>query len=92
MLLVSGCSVGAGSGSVGGAGGSVGASVGAGVGFGFDDDELLCGLLLDEELLLLLLDELCELSLLLLSGFVVSFMLSTFVFFALLSLSASMKT
>ena len=76
---------------MGGAGGSVGASVGAGVGFGFEvADELLCGLLLDEELLLLP-DELCELSLLLV-GFVVSFTWSTFVFFALLSLSASMKT
>ena len=83
-----GCSVGVGSGSGSVAGGSVGASVGACVGFGFDDDELLCGLLLDEELLL---EELCELSLLLV-GFVVSFTLSTFVFFALLSLSASMKT
>ena len=86
-----GCSVGVGSGSGSVAGGSVGASVGACVGFGFDDDELLCGLLLDEELLLLL-DELCEDWLLLLSVGFVSFILSTFVFFALLSLSASMNT
>lgn len=83
-----GCSVGVGSGSGSGAGGSVGASVGACV--GFDDDELLCGLLLDEGVLLL--DELCDVSLLLLSGGIVSSISSTFVFFALLSLSASMNT